>query len=338
MTIMAVGSLRDQLRDQSSDQSRGQSSPDRLDGPTAPAVVRRSVPWRGLALALLSGAAFGTSGVLAKSLLAAGWTPGAAVTARITLAAAILVVPAVRALAGRWHLLRRSAGLVVAYGLVAVAGCQVAYFNAVRTLSVGVALLLEYLGIVLVVLWVWARHGHRPRGWTVLGLVSSVAGLVLVLEVASGLTVDAGGVLWGLAAAIGLATYFVVSADGSTGLPPIVLAAAGMAIGAVALGLAGLVGVLPMEASTADVDLAGATVAWFVPLLGLGLVAGAVAYGVGIAATRVLGSKVASFVGLTEVLFAVGFAWLLLGESLSGAQLVGGALIVAGVVAVQVER
>ena len=57
----------------------------------------------------------------------------------------------------------------------------------------------------------------------------------------------------------------------------------------------------------------------------------------GIAATRLLGSKLASFVGLTEVLFAVGFAWLLLGESLSPSQLVGGLLIIAGVVAVQTE-
>jgi drug/metabolite transporter (DMT)-like permease len=292
---------------------------------------------RGLALALLSGAAFGTSGVLAKSLLGAGWSPGAAVTARISIAALVLLLPALRALDGRWADLRRSAPLVVTYGLVAVAGCQVFYFNAVQTLSVGVALLLEYLGIVLVVVWLWARHGQRPQGWTVLGIVASVTGLVLVLEVASGLTVDVAGVLWGLGAAVGLAVYFVISADESTGLPPIVMAAGAMVVGAVALGLTGLVGILPMEASAVDGELAGATVPWFVPILGLGIVAGAFAYAVGIAATRQLGSKVASFMGLTEVLFAVGFAWLLLGESLSPSQLVGGLLIIAGVVAVQSE-
>lgn len=292
---------------------------------------------RGLALALLSGAAFGTSGVLAKSLLGAGWSPGAAVTVRISIAALVLLLPALRAMGGRWGDLRRSAPLVVTYGLVAVAGCQVFYFNAVQTLSVGVALLLEYLGIVLVVVWLWARHGQRPQGWTVLGILASVSGLVLVLEVASGLTVDVAGVLWGLGAAVGLATYFVISAHEGTGLPPIAMAAGAMVVGAVALGLAGLVGILPMEASTADVELAGNTVAWFVPILGLGVVAGAFAYGVGIASTRLLGSKLASFVGLTEVLFAVGFAWLLLGESLSPSQLVGGLLIIAGVVAVQSE-
>jgi drug/metabolite transporter (DMT)-like permease len=45
---------------------------------------------------------------------------------------------------------------------------------------------------------------------------------------------------------------------------------------------------------------------------------------------------VASFVGLTEVLFAVLFAWLLLGELPAPVQLAGGVLIIAGVVAVRV--
>lgn len=309
-----------------------------LQEPLAPVVVpARAVPWRGLALALASGAAFGTSGVLAKSLLGAGWSPGAAVTVRISVAALILLGPAARALSGRWHLLRQSAGLIVAYGLVAVAGCQVFYFNAVRSLSVGVALLLEYLGIVLVVLWLWARHGQRPHGRTVAGMVAAVAGLVLVLEVAAGISVDLVGVLWGLGAAVGLATYFVLSAHEGTGLPPLVMAAGGMVVGAVALGVAGALGVLPFEASTDDVVLAGAEVPWFVPILGLGVVAGAFAYAVGIASTRILGSTVASFVGLTEVLFAVGFAWVFLSEALSASQLVGGALIIAGVVAVQAD-
>jgi drug/metabolite transporter (DMT)-like permease len=308
-----------------------------VDSLQAPVSESRWDPTRarGLAIALLAAAAFGTSGVLAKSLLAAGWSPGAAVTGRISIAAAVLLLPALRALDGRWAELRRSAPLVVAYGLVAVAGCQVFYFNAVQTLSVGVALLLEYLGIVLVVVWLWARHGQRPRGWTVLGILASVAGLVLVLEVVGGITVDIAGVLWGLGAAVGLAVYFVISAHEGTGLPPIAMAAGAMVVGAVGLGIAGVTGILPMEATTADVELAGSTVAWFVPLLGLGVVAGAFAYATGIASSRLLGSKLASFVGLTEVLFAVGFAWLFLGEALSPSQLVGGLLIILGVVAVQ---
>ena len=55
-------------------------------------------------------------------------------------------------------------------------------------------------------------------------------------------------------------------------------------------------------------------------------------------ATRVLGAKLASFVGLSEVLFTVLFAWVLLGELPRPVQLVGGLFILAGVVAVRSEQ
>ena len=58
----------------------------------------------------------------------------------------------------------------------------------------------------------------------------------------------------------------------------------------------------------------------------------------GIAAARMLGAKLASFVGLTEVLFAVLFAWLLLGQLPTVMQLVGGVLIVAGVALVRIDE
>ena len=57
----------------------------------------------GLGIALFSSAIFGLSGSFAKALLETGWTPGAAVTARLTGAALILAIPAVPALRGRWH-------------------------------------------------------------------------------------------------------------------------------------------------------------------------------------------------------------------------------------------
>ena len=46
----------------------------------------------------------------------------------------------------------------------------------------------------------------------------------------------------------------------------------------------------------------------------LGVVTAAIAYTTGIAASRRLGSRLASFVALLEVVAAVGFAWLLLDQ------------------------
>lgn len=304
---------------------------------TATVAPRVTAFGPGLTLALVSAAAFGSSGPFAKALLDSGWSPGAAVTARIGGAALVLLVPSLLLLRGRWHVLREHAGLLVTYGVVAMAAVQLAFFNAVTTLSVGVALLLEYLGVVLVVVWLWARHGQRPRRWTLTGVVLAVAGLLLVLDL-GGASVDLRGVLWGLGAAVGLATYFVLSAREAAGLPPLVMAWAGMVVATLALLLAGAAGVMPMTAGTADVVLAGAVVPWWTAVLELVLLAAVLAYATGIAATRRLGSKIAGFVGLTEVMFSLLFAWLLLGELPVPVQLVGGAFIVAGVLAVRYDE
>src|SRR5687767_4618155 len=107
----------------------------------------------GLGFAVVSAMAFGLSGSLAKGLLDVGWSAGAAVAVRVTIAALVLVVPAALSLRGRWGLLRRNLPLVAGYGLFAVAGCQLAYFNAVVHMQVGVALLIEYTAPVAVIAW-----------------------------------------------------------------------------------------------------------------------------------------------------------------------------------------
>lgn len=289
----------------------------------------------GVTLALLSAISFSLSGPLAKGLIEAGWTPGSAVTARVLIAAAVLAVPALVSLRGRWILLRGNAGLVLAYGTIAVAGCQLAYFNAVDRMQVGIALLIEFTSPVAVLAWMWVRHHQRPSRLTVVGALLAAAGLALVLDLLSGADVDPIGVVWALGAMAGAAFYWIISADEDNGLPGIVLAAGGLTVGGGVLLVAGLVGIIPLAATRADVVLAGASVPWWVSLLALGAVTAGLAYVLGIAATRRLGSRLASFVGLSEAVAGVVLAWLLLGETPRSIQLVGGALILAGVVAVR---
>lgn len=302
---------------------------------TAVTHDRSSRTGTGLALALASATTFGLAGVLARGLLDTGWSAGAAVTVRTVIAAAVLLVPGALALRGRWHLVRANAGLVAVYGITAVAGAQLCYFYAVSYMQVSVALLLEYTAPVAVVLWLWLRHGHRPSRLTVLGAAIAAGGLVLVLDVVSGAELSTAGVLWALGAMVGAASYFVISADEDNGLPGITLAAGGLLVAAVVLLLAGAVGVLPFDATTAPAVYDGHAVPWWLPLLVLGLVTAAFAYVTGIEAGRRLGSRLASFVALCEVLAAVVFAWLLLGELPRAVQLAGGLLVLVGVVVVK---
>jgi drug/metabolite transporter (DMT)-like permease len=292
----------------------------------------------GLGLALLSAITFATSGTFARSLIDAGWSAESAVAVRIGVAAVLLAVPAVWSLRGRISVLRRNLTGIGLFGVLAVATAQVCFFNAVRYLPIGVALLLEYLGIVLVVAWMWAAHGQRPRRLTTAGSTVAMLGLVLVLDLTGGGRLEPIGVLWGLGAGIGLASYFVLSARIDSDLPSMVLASGGMAVGAAMLLGLGLLGVLPLHATFGEVSLADERVSWLVPIIGLSVVAAVVPYVAGIAAARILGARLSSFVGLTEVVFAVVVAWIVLHELPTAVQMLGGVLIVTGAALVRLDE
>ena len=214
----------------------------------------------GLLLAVVSAVSFGLSGSLARGLIDVGWSPGAVVLARIAIGALVVAPLTVRALRARWGLLRRNLRMLLLYGAVPVAGTQFAFFSAVAAMDVAPALLIEYTAPAAVVMWLWLRHRERPRPLTLVGAGIAAVGLVLVLDLLSGADLALGGVLWALAAMLGAATYFVMSADTRTGVPPLALAGGGLAVGALGLAVLGVVGVLPMRATTAAPTYAGEAV------------------------------------------------------------------------------
>ncbi|WP_431246304.1 EamA family transporter [Leifsonia xyli] len=291
----------------------------------------------GLAVMLAAQLSFSSSSILLKPLLDAGWSPAAAVGVRVALGGLILAVPALISLRGDLRPLLRNGRLVLGYALVAVAGTQVLYFAAVQRLPVAVALLIQYSAPVLIVVLGWLR-GTPVRLVVVAGAAASVLGVVLVVDPFGGGgngAMDAVGVALALAAAVCLAGYYLISAVPTPGLPPLALVSAGLLVGAVATAAVGLTGLLPLSVSVEPVRLGDATLPWWGPMLFVAVVATALAYSLSLAGSRRLGSRLASFAGLMEVVFATLLAWLLLGERPGPLQLVGGVCILAGVVLVR---
>lgn len=289
----------------------------------------------GTGLALLSALSFALSGSFAKSLIEAGWTPGAAVTARIVGAALVLLVPVLLLHRSDLRHLPRAAWPVIGYGALGVAGSQLCYFMALSTLPVSVALLIEYSAPVLLVGLAWARTGRRPGTWVLLGSVLAIAGLVTVLDL-TGARLDPVGLAWAAGAAVCNAGYFLIAARSVDAIAPLTMTAAGITVAGVGVGGAAVLGVLPIAATFGTVTLAGSVVPWWVPVVGVVLVSTVVAYATGLVAARRLGAQVASFLALAEVLFAVVAAWLLAGEQPGVPQAIGGLVMVAGVVAVRI--
>ncbi len=290
-----------------------------------------------LVLALVSASSFGLSGSLARSLLDLGWSPTAVVATRVGGAFLVLLLPSLLLLRRIGLPTGRQSVRMLAYGVVAIALAQLCYFSAVQYLSVGVALLLEYLAPVILIAWHWARTQRRPARPVLAGAGLSIVGLAFVLDLRTGLTLNPVGVVWGLGAALCLSAYFLLSEDKGPDAPihPLLLTTAGTGIGAVILLAASAAGILPLAAQTGVTVLADRTVGWWLPALLLILISAVLAYPSGIVAVRRLGSSLASFVSLTEVIFAVVLAFVLLGQRPGPIQLLGGVLILFGIALVQ---
>ncbi|GAA1926344.1 EamA family transporter [Streptantibioticus ferralitis] len=292
---------------------------------TAGATARRA----GLLPALASAVAFGGSGVAAKPLIEAGLAPLHVVWLRVAGAALVMLPVALR----HRDALRRRPGVLIGFGLLAVAGVQACYFAALSRIPVGVALLVEYLAPALVLGWVRFVQRRSVSRSAAVGVVLAVAGLGAVVEVWHGVSFDPVGLLLALGAACCQVGYFILSDHGSDGdnpVDPLAVIAHGLLIGAAILTVVARPWnmnwqVLSHQAALGDKSVpAILLVAWIV------LVATVVAYLTGVLSIRRLSPQVAGVVACLEAVIATVLAWFLLGEKLGTWQLVGGAAVLVG--------
>lgn len=263
----------------------------------------------------------------------AGWSATGAAFVRLGGAAVILLVILAVVRPGVMAAVRADGGALVLYGLLAMAGVQVAFFNALLYLPVTVALLLEYTGPVFVILWVWLVRGQPPGPRTVLGAAVALLGLTLVVQVWSGIGLRWEGLAWGFAAAVCQAAYFLLADRAGNETPPLVLAGVGMTVGAVVVGLLGIAGVLPVvvDIGATGVLLGGVDVGWPVAAGLLVVVSSVIAYLTGVAAIARIGASRGALVALLEVVASAVASWLLLGQVPTAVQALGGVLILTGV-------
>jgi drug/metabolite transporter (DMT)-like permease len=262
------------------------------------------------------------------------------VLVRLGGAAVILLAILAVARPGVLAAIRADGPALLLYGLLAMAGVQVAFFNALQYLPVTVALLLEYLGPILVIGWVWLVRGQPPGPRTVLGAAVALLGLTLVVQVWTGTGLRWEGLAWGFAAAVCQAAYFLLADRAGSETPPLVLAGVGMTVGAVVVGLLGIAGVLPVviDIGATGVLLGGVDVGWPVAAGLLVVVSSVIAYLTGVAAIARIGAARGALVALLEVVASAVASWLLLGQVPTAVQALGGVLILTGVAFTNMAR
>ncbi|HEY1574768.1 MAG TPA: EamA family transporter [Pseudonocardiaceae bacterium] len=292
-------------------------------------------PARGTILIVFSAGCFGTSGVLARAVIDVGLSTDQVASARICLGAVILLVGTAIFRPKALRVRRRELPTLAAYGLVGVAAVTLVSYVSVARLPVGVALLLEYLSPVLVTLWVRFVRGTRLRRRVWVGVGLAVAGLVMVAQVWDGLSLDAVGVLAGLATAVCSAAYFLLGERCVAASDPVGITTWGLVIGAAAVTAVAPVWSLPGTVVFHDAAFGPWRPPVWVLLLAVSFVATVVAYLAGMASLRYLPSSVVSVLSLGEPVVATVLAWVLLGQALSLIQVIGGVVLLTGAVIVR---
>ncbi len=295
----------------------------------------------GYVYALVAALLFGANGSLAKVVLDAGVNPAQLTFVRVltvTLIAGVWLAFSNRsAFRPGW----RQLGVLAALGVVGIALLQWFYAMALTMLPVGLTLLMEYLAVVAVavVARVVFKEQVKPRLWLAIAFV--LVGLTLVAQIGSG-EVSTLGLLYALAAAASLTVYFVVGERQVSASSP--LAVAFWAMGFATAFWAVFSGWWQLDPALlrSETSLGGSLEAVVLPVWALLAVTGVVGtfapFLFSFLALKHLTATTAGITSSAEVLFAFAVAWLWLGESLDAAQLIGVAIVTAGIVLAQTAR
>lgn len=297
----------------------------------------------GYAMALVAAALFAVNGTVSKvaltgsELTAVDFTQLRATGAFLGLALGLaLTAP------DKLRVSRRDLPFLAFYGIFSFAVVQWLYFVAIERLPIGIALLIQFSGVVLVALWarlVW-HAPVRPRAWAALSM--TLLGLALVSEFWLGWTLDTVGVVACAGAAIALATYLLAGERAVQRRDPLSVLCFALFFASLLWAVVQPWWTFPTGELAEQTSFQGNLDHLSAPVWSFALwtiLLGTIApFGLSIAALRHLA---ATRVGITmtfEPVAASLVAWVWLGETFATAQLIGGAVVLTGIFLAQTAR
>ena len=311
-----------------------------LSGSEQPARERR--PLLGYAMVLAATCMWGINGTVSKAILSSGLSSLRLTEVRSTGAAVALGTALLIARPRRLRIRRSELLFLAVFGILGLALVQWLYFFAIHRLQIGIALVIQYLAPVLIALWARfvAKEPVRRRIWV--AIVLALGGLSLVVDLWHGFSLDTLGTAAALGAAVAFALYILLAERAVARRDPVSLLCLGFAVAALFWAViqpwwSFPAGIVDDRVRLDGVLLATTTPIWLLMLtmivvgtiLPFLLLVGALRH---VSATRV--GVTAMFEPVAGALVA--YAWL--GESLSAAQLIGGAVVLSGILLAQTAR
>ena len=285
---------------------------------------------------------FAVNGSVSKVVLDSGLSSLELAQIRASCAALGLLAFLLAFAPARLRVGRRELVVLIAFGLVGVALVQWLYFVAIHNLPVGVALLIEFTAPLFVALF--ARFVYkeqiRRRIWVAVALC--IFGLALVVELWAGVAFSTIGVTAALCGAFGLTAYLLLAERERRHRDAVSLSFYGFLFAALLWALVQPLWQFPWDVLDNDVSLQGNLSEYTAPvwaLVGFIVVIGTmITFSLLTGALRHISATRASIVATLEPVVATVVAWLWLGETFGPMQLVGGAIVLAGIFLAQSAR
>lgn len=299
-------------------------------------------PAVGYAMVLLAATLFGVNGAVSKVALTSGLSSLRLTEARCAGACAGLAVVAALRDASSLRLRPREWRRLAIFGVVGVAWVQLFYFLAIHRLPIGIALLIQYLGPLLVAIWArtFGREQVRRRVWGALAL--SLSGLMLMVRIWHSSGIDGLGVVFALIAAFVFAAYLLLAEQAVATREPISLLAWGFFFATLFWTATQPWWSFPGAAVARTVPLEGRLAAWHLPVWALVLwvvVLGTIVpFALIVGALRHVTATRVGIVAMLEPVVATAAAWLWLKESLAPVQVAGAIVVLAAIVTAQTAR
>ena len=315
-----------------------------VDAPLLPASEGRPDDRRGLGYLMVAVAAtlFAVNGTVSKVVLGSGLSSVELTQIRSTGAAVGLLVFLGLFARARLRVGRRELLFLVLFGVTGVAFVQWLYFVAIEHLPVGIALLIQFLAPLFVALFSRFVYHERIRSRIWVALALCIVGLAVIVQIWSGLAFSTIGITAALAASFALTAYILMAERERRHRDPVSLSFYGFLFAALFWAIVQPLWRFPWDVLGESVSLQGnlaehSAPVWllvaFVVVVGtmitFSLLTGALKH---IPATR------ASIVATLEPVIATVVAWLWLGETFGTAQLIGGAVVLAGIFLAQTAR
>src|SRR5215210_4094636 len=299
-------------------------------------------PARGYAMVAIAATLFAVNGTVSKVILKSGITAEQLTEVRCAGALMGLVLLALATRPASLRVQLRDLPLLVALGVGGLALVQWSYFYAIARLEIGIALLVQFVGPILVALWARFVFGEQVRQRIWLALCLALAGLTLIVEVWHGGRLSSAGLAAAAVAAITYAAYILLAERGVSRRDPISLSAWGFLFAALFWSVLAPWWNFPGGRVDESVSLLGDLGSSHLPvwllMLWMVVLGTIVPFLLVVGALRHITATSAGITGMLEPVVAIVVAWSWLGESLDPVQLAGAGLTLTGICLAQTAR